>query len=173
MYPRILVPLDGSRTAQLGLGEAVKLAKSQGSSLRLVHVVDELVLLNAPEMSYDTGELIEVLKDDGRRILEKGAAHARKHGVKVQTSLVESFGGRAAQSIVDEAKKWHASLIVLGTHGRRGMKRIVMGSDAEEVVRNARMPVLLVRLGATPKGARAGDAALLSRAAGLEAGCSS
>ena len=75
--------------------------------------------------------------------------------MKVQTSLVESFGGRAAQSIVDEAKKWHASLIVLGTHGRRGMKRIVMGSDAEEVVRNARMPVLLARLGATPKGARA------------------
>ena len=68
MYRRILVPLDGSRTSQLGLGEAVKLAKSQGSSLRLVHVVDELVLLNAPEMSYDAGELIEVLKDDGRRM---------------------------------------------------------------------------------------------------------
>ena len=153
MYRRILVPLDGSRTSQLGLGEAVKLAKSQGSSLRLLHVVDELVLLTASDMSYDT-DLIEVLKDDGRRILEKGAAHARKHGVKVQTSLLESFGGRAARSIVDEAKKWHASLIVLGTHGRRGMKRIVMGSDAEEVVRNATAPVLLVRSGPAPKAAR-------------------
>ena len=153
MYRRILVPLDGSRTSQLGLGEAVRLAKSQGSTLRLMHVVDELVLMTAPEMSYDVADLIEVLKDDGRRILEKGAAHARKHGVKVQTSLVESFGGHAAQFIIDEARKCHASLIVLGTHGRRGMKRMVMGSDAEEVVRNAPVPVLLVRSRPAPKGA--------------------
>lgn len=152
MYKRILVPLDGSRTSQLGLGEAVKLAKSQGSTVRLLHVVDEFVVMNAPEMSYDIGEIIEVLKQDGASILEKGAAHARKHGVKVQTSLVESFGGSAANSIIAEAKKWHASLIVLGTHGRRGIKRVVMGSDAEEVVRNASAPVLLVRSGPTPKG---------------------
>ena len=155
MYRRILVPLDGSRTSQLGLAEAVRLARSQGSSLRLLHVVDELVLMTAPEMSYDIADLIEVLKADGMRILEKGAAHARKHGVKVQTSLVESFGGRAAHAIVDEAKKFHASLIVLGTHGRRGMKRVVMGSDAEEVVRNSPVPVLLVRSGPAPKRARA------------------
>ena len=154
MYRRILVPLDGSRTSQLGLGEAVRLAKSQGSTLRLLHVVDELVLMTAPEMSYDIADLIEVLKEEGRRILEKGAAHARKHGVKVQTSLVETFGGRAAQTIIDEAKKHHASLLVLGTHGRRGMKRMVMGSDAEEVVRNSPVPVLLVRSGPAPKSAR-------------------
>jgi nucleotide-binding universal stress UspA family protein len=123
--------------------------------LRLLHVVDELVLTTAPEMSYDIADLIEVLKADGMRILEKGAAHARKHGVKVQTSLIESFGGRAAHAIVDEAKKFHASLIVLGTHGRRGMKRVVMGSDAEEVVRNSPAPVLLVRSGPAPKRTRA------------------
>ena len=145
MYRRILVPLDGSRTSQLGLGEAVKLAKSQGSTLRLLNVVDELVLMTTPEMAYDVADLIEVLKQDGRRILEKGAAHARKHGVRVQTSLVESSGGHAAQAIIDEARKYHASLIVLGTHGRRGLKRMVMGSDAEEVVRNSPVPVLLVR----------------------------
>ena len=154
MYRRILVPLDGSRTSQLGLGEAVKLAKSQGSSLRLLHVVDELMLMTTPEMAYDVAELIEVLKQDGRRILEKGAAHARKHGVKVQTSLVESAGGHAAQTIIDEARKYHASLIVLGTHGRRGLKRMVMGSDAEEVVRNAPAPVLLVRSRPATRNAR-------------------
>lgn len=154
MYRRILVPLDGSRTSQLGLGEAVKLAKSQGSSLRLLHVVDELVLMTTAEMAYDVAELIEVLKQDGRRILEKGAAHARKHGVKVQTSLVESVGGHAAQVIIDEARKYHASLIVLGTHGRRGLKRMVMGSDAEEVVRNSPAPVLLVRSRPATRNAR-------------------
>jgi nucleotide-binding universal stress UspA family protein len=145
MYPRILVPLDGSRTAQLGLGEAVKVAKSQGSSLRLLHVVDDLALIRTPEIAYDLGDLIKVLTEEGKNILEKGAAHARKHGVKVQTSLVETYGGRAADAIIDEAKKWHASLIVLGTHGRRGMKRVLMGSDAEEVLRMAHTPVLMVR----------------------------
>jgi len=145
MYRRILVPLDGSRTAQLGLGEAVKVAKSQGSSLRLLHVVDDLALIRTPEIAYDLGDLIKVLTEEGKKILEKGAAHARKHGVKVQTSLVETYGGRAADAIIDEANKWHASLIVLGTHGRRGMKRVLMGSDAEEVLRMAHVPVLMVR----------------------------
>ena len=156
MYRRILVPLDGSRTSQLGLGEAVKLAKSQGSSLRLLHVVDEMVLMTAPEVPYDIDNLIEALKKEGLTVLDKGAAHARKHGVKVQTTLVESFGGRAADVIVGEAAKWHASLIVLGTHGRRGLKRLVMGSDAEEVVRNApaHTPVLLVRSAPAPGSAR-------------------
>ena len=145
MYKRILVPLDGSRTSQLGLGEAVKLAKTQGSSLRLLHVVDELVVVSASEMSYGVDDMIAALKEEGRSILEKGAAHARKHGLKVQTALIESVGGSAARVIVDEAKRWKASLIVLGTHGRRGIKRLVMGSDAEEVVRNTPSPVLLVR----------------------------
>ena len=145
MYRRILVPLDGSRTSQLGLGEAVKVAKSQGSTLRLLHVVDDLALIRTPEIAYDLGDLIKVLTEEGKKILEKGAAHARKHGVKVQTSLVETYGGRAAEAIIDEAKKWHASLIVLGTHGRRGMKRMLMGSDAEEVLRMTPVPVLMVR----------------------------
>jgi nucleotide-binding universal stress UspA family protein len=103
-------------------------------------------------MSIDP--VIESLKEEGRRILEKGAAHARKHGVKVQTSLIESLGRHAADTIVNEANKWHANLIVLGTHGRRGLRRAVMGSDAEEVVRNASAPVLLVRSGPAPMGTR-------------------
>jgi nucleotide-binding universal stress UspA family protein len=55
------------------------------------------------------------------------------------------FGGRAADAIVEEAGKWKADVIVLGTHGRRGLRRALLGSDAEEVVRNASVPVLLVR----------------------------
>ena len=137
--------------AQLGLGEAVRLAKSQGSTLRLLHVVDEFAVFSATEMSYDAADLIEALKEGGRQILEKGAAHARKHGVKVQTSLIESLGGHAARAIIEEAKTHHASLIVLGTHGRKGMKRVVMGSDAEEVLRNSPVPVLLVRQSTSPR----------------------
>ena len=59
--------------------------------------------------------------------------------------MLEHFGGQAASLIVEDAKKWKADLIVLGTHGRRGIRRLVMGSDAEEIVRTSPVPVLLVR----------------------------
>jgi nucleotide-binding universal stress UspA family protein len=68
--------------------------------------------------------------------------------------MIESFGGRAADFIVAQANKWRADLIVLGTHGRRGVKRLVMGSDAEQVVRTTRVSVLLVRSKKTPRASR-------------------
>jgi nucleotide-binding universal stress UspA family protein len=68
--------------------------------------------------------------------------------------MIESFGGRAADFIVEQARKWRADLIVLGTHGRRGVRRLVMGSDAEQVIRATRVPVLLVRSKATPATSR-------------------
>ena len=68
--------------------------------------------------------------------------------------MIESFGGRAAEFIVAQAKKWGADLIVLGTHGRRGVKRLVMGSDAEQVVRTSPVPVLLVRAKAATRASR-------------------
>jgi nucleotide-binding universal stress UspA family protein len=59
--------------------------------------------------------------------------------------MVESIGGVAAELILDQAKEWHADLIVMGTHGRRGIFRLAMGSDAEQVVRGATIPVMLIR----------------------------
>jgi nucleotide-binding universal stress UspA family protein len=70
---------------------------------------------------------------------------AREAGLKAESIILEIMGGRAADSIVAEANAWGADLIVLGTHGRRGAKRLVMGSDAEEIVRTTPIPVLLVR----------------------------
>ena len=75
----------------------------------------------------------------------------RKHGLSVDSVMFEIVGGHAADIIVAQAKKWRADIIVIGTHGRRGLRRLVMGSDAEEVVRTSPVPVLLVR----PK--RSGD----------------
>jgi nucleotide-binding universal stress UspA family protein len=83
----------------------------------------------------------------GERVLAKAAAAARAKGVKAQILMPEIMGGPAAAEIVRQAKKVGADLIVLGTHGRRGMKRLALGSDAENVVRNSKVPVLLVRAG--------------------------
>ena len=144
MYAKILVPVDGSPASAAGLTEAIKIAKSQGSQLRLFHVVNEFVL----DYSYGAGlygtNLIDSLREAGKNILQQAETLVRQQGVAVEGVLLESIGGPAADLIVAQAKEWPADLIVMGTHGRRGLRRLAMGSDAEGVIRGAPVPVLLV-----------------------------
>jgi nucleotide-binding universal stress UspA family protein len=90
-------------------------------------------------------ELILALRAGGKKLLTRAEVKVRKHGLEAETVLVQTFGRRVADVIVIQAKKWRADVIVLGTHGRRGLSRMVMGSDAEWVLREAPVPVLLVR----------------------------
>ena len=92
-----------------------------------------------------TGQLVESLREGGAATLEAAETVALAHALKPETVLLDNFGGRAADMIVDQAKQWPADLIVMGTHGRRGVSRLVMGSDAELVLRSSPVPVLLVR----------------------------
>lgn len=85
------------------------------------------------------------LEASGKKALQKAVALTRKHDLKTEASMFETMGGRVADVIVREARKWKADLIVMGTHGRRGIGRVVLGSDAEAVLREARVPVLLLR----------------------------
>jgi nucleotide-binding universal stress UspA family protein len=85
------------------------------------------------------------LRERGEQILKDAAGIARQQGVELETKLVETPGGSVGAMIVEHAENWPADLIVLGTHGRRGIRRLVMGSDAEYVVRTTPVPVLLVR----------------------------
>lgn len=89
--------------------------------------------------------LVKAFRDEGRKILTKAEMFARRRGVNVLPVLVESSGRPVADTILRQAKKQKADLIVLGTHGRRGIRRILLGSDAEAVLRESRVPVLLVR----------------------------
>ena len=140
-YKRILVPIDGSPTSKRGLREAIGFAKAQKARLQLVHVVDVAGLEGGPAVT----DLAAALKERGRHLLEGAAARVRKNGLACDTVLLETLVGPAAEPIVRQARKWRADLIVIGTHGRRGLKRLVMGSDAEQIVRTAPAPVLLVR----------------------------
>jgi nucleotide-binding universal stress UspA family protein len=147
-YKRILVPVDGSATSKAGLREAITLAKGQGAQLQLVHVADQhYIALMGIESSGAIGEMMETTKRVGRGILRNAEAAAQKAGVKASSVLLETVTGPAADPIVRQAKKWGADLIVLGTHGRRGVRRLLMGSDAEQIVRYAPVPVMLVRSG--------------------------
>jgi len=146
MYRRILVPVDGSATSTLGVRHALALAKDQHARVRVLSVVDEMAVLS---MIYgypaDVTTVIDSMRDTGKKAIAEAGALARKAGVRADTTIVEGRGRVVSQAILDEAKKFSADLIVMGTHGRRGVNRLLLGSDAERVLREAPVPVLLVR----------------------------
>lgn len=146
MYQRILVPVDGSETSKAGLAEAVKLARLTGAQLRLVHVVDESpFLLSAEGMAAVSTDVLALLREGGQRILDEARTYVVGQGVAVDTALYDGLASRLADCVGEEVQGWHADLVVLGTHGRRGVGRVLLGSGAEQVARNSRVPVLLVR----------------------------
>jgi nucleotide-binding universal stress UspA family protein len=148
MYKRILVPVDGSATSAKGLGEAIRLAKLTGASLELVNVVDGMSLaLGVEAYATYSQDVLAALRDGAREILDNAQARAASAGVGADTKAIETFGARVADLIVDEAVAAKADLIVIGTHGRRGIGRWLLGSDAEQILRLAPVPVLLVRGG--------------------------
>jgi nucleotide-binding universal stress UspA family protein len=145
MYPHILVPIDGSPTSARGLQEATQLAKQLGSRIRLVHVVTKALWVSPSVAAVALDEAITQLHLEGETLLHDAAAAVRDAGVEVDERLVEAFGDRVGEHVVAEAEAWPAQLIVCGTHGRSGVRRMLMGSDAEHIVRHSRVPVLLVR----------------------------
>ncbi|MEJ2553292.1 MAG: universal stress protein [Gammaproteobacteria bacterium] len=147
MYKHILVAVDGSHISELVLQEAIKLAKAFKSQLRLVHAVDEIgSTLYNPEYTQP-GEISETMAKAGREVLDKAAATAAAAGVKTDTKLAEikTLGRRIPEAIAEEAEAWPADLVVIGTHGRRGLSRMFLGSVAEGTSRVCAKPVLLVR----------------------------
>jgi nucleotide-binding universal stress UspA family protein len=155
MYQRILVPVDGSPTSDRGLQEAIRLARLTGGRLRLLHVVDDLSFALAMDAYAGySGEWMEVLREGGRQVLANAKALATAAGLEAETVLYDSVEGRVHELAVAEAQKWPAEVIVIGTHGRRGVGRLVLGSSAEYVLRLSPVPVLLVRAPETPVQAR-------------------
>jgi nucleotide-binding universal stress UspA family protein len=146
MYERILVPIDGSATSDLGLQEAVKLAKLTGARLKLLHVTDVLSLAIAGEAyAGPAGDLLSETRKEGTELLARTKAAVEAQGLAADTVLFDNASGRVAELVAEEAAKWRADVIVLGTHGRRGVGRLMLGSDAEQIVRSAPVPVLIVR----------------------------
>ena len=145
MYQRILVPVDGSATSERALQEAIKIADGK-SHLRLVYVLEEIYTLDAEAYTFvDYPALKEAMRKTGERILAQGSKQVQKSGSEVETALLDVSGERVASVIDGEAQQWRADLIVIGTHGRSGLSRLLLGSVAEGVARGTSVPVLLVR----------------------------
>jgi nucleotide-binding universal stress UspA family protein len=152
LYGKILVPVDGSESNLRALQHAILLAKDLKAELRLLHVVHDYWVADGRHGLAKWGDLLADLREQGLGILNEAAGIARNQGLEAQSVSVETPMGSVGTAITDYAAQWPADLIVIGTHGQRGIRRLVMGSDAEYIVRTAATPVLLVRAtSAVPK----------------------
>lgn len=156
MYHRILVPVDGSDDSTRALMQALALAKlaaagtvgtagtagtvaasagqaptaAQSPALRLLHVLDD---------ALDQSELVA----QGNAALAAATGCARQAGIAAESAMLPAAGRSLAAVILADAKDFAADLVVIGTHGRKGLRRAILGSVAEEVIRDSRIPVLL------------------------------
>jgi nucleotide-binding universal stress UspA family protein len=146
MYQRILVPVDGSSTSAQGLSEAIALAKLTGGSIRLLHVIREpFEAIGIDGVMCSGVDIYKLVREGGESVLAKATEQVKANGIAVDSELLDSFDGRVCDLVVRAAQSWSANLIVIGTHGRRGVGRMLLGSDAEQILRLAPTPVLLVR----------------------------
>ncbi len=145
IYKKILVAVDGSETSTLAMQEAINLAKDQQATLRIIYVADAFVVGDGVHFDFEQYE--NTVRGYGMAILNKMKPLAQEVGVTVESDIIENteHSVRIPEKIVEEANAWHANLLVVGTHGRRGFNRLVLGSVAEGIIRMASTPVLLVR----------------------------
>lgn len=151
MYNRVLVPIDGSETSKRALHEAIRIGQCQkAAEIRLLYVIDTISYIPQTETppSY-IKEIYEQARKYGQDMLEQAKKEIERAGLRAETRLVElkRASDRIAQVIADEAKAMPAELLVMGTHGRRGLNHLLLGSVAEGVMRLTPCPVLLVRSG--------------------------
>lgn len=146
MYSRFLVPIDGSPTAQLALEHASALARLSGATVVLVHVIEATEYSHGFESAkVYFNEVRPGFLAMGQALLDKAASRLQQDGIAVETVLLESKGSRVSELVAAQVELSRCDLVILGTHGRRGVNRFLLGSDAEQVARIAPVPVMLVR----------------------------
>ena len=143
MYGRILVPTDGSAGTRRAIEHAIDLADAHDATIHGLYVVN-----TASYASFSTEATWEgigdMLQDEGEHAVDEIASLAEARGVEVETAVLN---GSPSTEIVRYAEREGCDLIVMGTHGRGGIDRLLLGSVAERVVRSSTVPVLTVRVG--------------------------
>ncbi len=148
MYRRILVAVDGSATSNKAITAALEMASYSGgrSVIKLIHVVDEMAYFTGLDpYAGQSYSVISVMREAGEKILADALAIVQSAGVQADTVLVDRLGAHLAETVAGLAKEWDATLIVVGTHGRKGMRRMLMGSGAEQIIRRSTCPVSVIR----------------------------
>ena len=143
-FNNILVPVDGSETSFAAIDKAASLAKAFGSKVTVVQVLTLDPYVAAEYISISqTNELIERARKALQESLNQAKEKFAEYGVEVDTKILE--GQVIQREIVKEAEKIAADLIVIASHGRTGIKKLVLGSVAQSVLAEGTIPVLIVR----------------------------
>lgn len=142
MYKRILVCFDGSETSNQALVAALQLAREAYGRVRIVHAFDAMAYLTGYE--YGAQVYDDALRSAGE-MLDKALEISKSSGVPADKKMLDIPGARLGEVVAEEARAWNADLVVVGTHGRRGIGRVLLGSGAEQVIRMAPVPVLAFR----------------------------
>jgi len=154
MYRRILAAIDGSETSARVFDAALQLARESGAELQPLYVVDvPTMVYDAP--GYDPGIVRDAFLEEGKRLADNALArmkHDNVHGTPriIETNLVDGDYD-VVHCILHAAADLKADLVVMGTHGRRGVRRLVLGSVAERFLRMAQCPVLMISMHGAPE----------------------
>jgi nucleotide-binding universal stress UspA family protein len=142
MHPRVCVAIDGSPAADHALHEALRMCEGRTTDILLISVVE--VRVNAAE-GVNFESIYDSWRDEGKKALDAAAATVRAASIEPELKLVDTDGKPVARTIVEEAERWRADVIVIGTHGRSGFTRLMLGSVADQVIRSSPIPVLVLR----------------------------
>ncbi|MET0384317.1 MAG: universal stress protein, partial [Polyangiales bacterium] len=144
---RLLVPVDFSPSSKLALEQGAALANSQDAELDVLHVWELPAFVAASEVAEDAGlapAILDSISKNAYSLTERFAAEARDNGVAIHRARALA-GASVYETIIEQADRGGYDMIVIGSHGRSGWSRLVIGSVAERVVRHAHCPVLVAR----------------------------
>lgn len=144
MFKHILLPVDGSATARLAVDKALALAKAFDSEVTLIYVIDPYAFTGVgTDFSYGQAEYLSAAKDEAQEAISTACQLLESQGVAVKSSVIEAHS--TYQAILDAAHAVQADLIVMGSHGRHGLEKLVLGSITAQVISHAHLSVLVVR----------------------------
>ncbi|MFA5452164.1 MAG: universal stress protein [Candidatus Methanomethylophilaceae archaeon] len=138
-FEKILVPTDGSEFTKIAIQKAIELAKFTGGKITALYVEDQTIFVNMP-LDSAIMNVYSVLKKEGQTAVDYVRDQGAKYGVQVEEKVVE---GSPVKVIIEASADY--DIIVMGTLGRTGMSKLMMGSVAERVVRYSNCPVMVVR----------------------------
>ncbi len=144
MFKHILVPVDGSGTSEVAVGKATELARAFGSTVTVIYVIDPYPFTGVgTDFAYGQAEYLSAATAEANAAVHAAKEAFAQAGVTVDTSVIEAH--TAWRGIVEAGASLEADLIVMGSHGRSGLEKLVLGSVAQAVLSHTKLPVLVVR----------------------------
>lgn len=144
MFKHLLVPVDGSSTSRQSIEKAIAIAEAFKSEVTVIYVIDPYAFTGVgTDFSYGQAEYLSAATAEANEAIEAAKKAFQDHGISVDASIVE--GHAIYRGILETAESVNADLLIMGSHGRRGLEKLVLGSVTAQVLSHAHLPVLVVR----------------------------